>query len=91
MKSTMKSFLQESNSYANIAPIKIFAMITYTKDKILIWHLIKLKNYFYHENKSIIMKILVIGAGGVGIGLATSVASQGAQVSIFAREKQQRQ
>lgn len=37
------------------------------------------------------MKILVIGAGGVGIGLATSVASQGAQVSIFAREKQQRQ
>lgn len=33
------------------------------------------------------MKILVIGAGGVGIGLATSVASQGAQVSIFAREK----
>lgn len=33
------------------------------------------------------MKILVIGAGGVGIGLATSVASQGAEVSIFAREK----
>ena len=31
------------------------------------------------------MKILVIGAGGVGIGLATSVASQGANVSIFAR------
>lgn len=33
------------------------------------------------------MKILVIGAGGVGIGLAASVASQGAEVSIFAREK----
>lgn len=31
------------------------------------------------------MKILIIGAGGVGIGLATSVASQGAEVSIFAR------
>ena len=31
------------------------------------------------------MKILVIGAGGVGIGLATSVASQGANVSIYAR------
>jgi 2-dehydropantoate 2-reductase len=31
------------------------------------------------------MKILVIGAGGVGIGLATSVASQGADVSIYAR------
>ncbi len=31
------------------------------------------------------MKILVIGAGGVGIGLATSVASQGAEVSIYAR------
>lgn len=31
------------------------------------------------------MDILVIGAGGVGIGLATSVASQGANVSIYAR------
>lgn len=31
------------------------------------------------------MEILVIGAGGVGIGLATSVASQGAHVSIYAR------
>lgn len=31
------------------------------------------------------MKILVIGAGGVGIGLAASVASQGAEVSIYAR------
>ncbi len=31
------------------------------------------------------MNILVIGAGGVGIGLATSVASQGADVSIYAR------
>ena len=31
------------------------------------------------------MKILVIGAGGVGIVLATSVASQGADVSIYAR------
>lgn len=33
------------------------------------------------------MNILVIGAGGVGIGLATSVASQGADVSIYARGK----
>ena len=33
------------------------------------------------------MNILVIGAGGVGIGLATSVASQGEDVSIFARGK----
>ena len=33
------------------------------------------------------MNILVIGAGGVGIGLATSVASQGARVSVFARGK----
>ncbi len=31
------------------------------------------------------MKILVIGAGGVGIGIASSVASQGADVSIYAR------
>ena len=31
------------------------------------------------------MNILVIGAGAVGIGLATSVASQGAKVSVFAR------
>ena len=31
------------------------------------------------------MEILVIGAGGVGIGLAASVASQGAEVSIYAR------
>ncbi|WP_458455015.1 ketopantoate reductase family protein [Methanobrevibacter sp.] len=33
------------------------------------------------------MKILVIGAGGVGIGIAASVASQGADVSIYARAK----
>lgn len=33
------------------------------------------------------MNILVIGAGGVGIGLATSVKSQGVNVSIFARDK----
>ena len=33
------------------------------------------------------MNILVIGAGGVGIGLATSVASQKAEVSIYARGK----
>ncbi len=33
------------------------------------------------------MNILVIGAGSVGIGLATSVASQGADVSIYAQEK----
>lgn len=33
------------------------------------------------------MKILVIGAGGVGIGIAASVASQGADVSIYARSK----
>lgn len=33
------------------------------------------------------MNILVIGAGAVGIGLATSVKSQGANVSILAREK----
>lgn len=31
------------------------------------------------------MNILVIGSGAVGIGLATSVLSQGADVSIFAR------
>ena len=31
------------------------------------------------------MNILVIGAGGVGIGLATSVKSQRANVSIFAK------
>ena len=31
------------------------------------------------------MNILVIGAGGVGIGLATSVASQRADISIYAR------
>lgn len=31
------------------------------------------------------MNVLVIGAGAVGIGLATSVASQGANVSIYAR------
>lgn len=37
------------------------------------------------KSKSDIMKILLIGAGGVGIGLAASVASQGAEVSIFAR------
>ena len=30
------------------------------------------------------MNILLIGAGGVGIGIATSVASQGAKVSIYA-------
>ena len=39
------------------------------------------------KSKSDIMKILLIGAGGVGIGLAASVASQGAEVSIFARDK----
>lgn len=33
------------------------------------------------------MNILVIGAGAVGIGLATSIASQGANVSIYARGK----
>lgn len=33
------------------------------------------------------MNILLIGAGGVGIGLATSVASQGANVSIYATGK----
>ena len=33
------------------------------------------------------MNILVIGAGSVGIGLAASVASQGADVSIYARGK----
>ena len=33
------------------------------------------------------MNILVIGAGGVGIGLAASIASQGACVSIYARGK----
>ena len=32
-----------------------------------------------------IMNILIIGAGSVGIGLAASVASQGADVSIYAR------
>jgi len=31
------------------------------------------------------MNILIIGAGAVGIGLAASVASQGARVSVFAR------
>ena len=31
------------------------------------------------------MNILIIGAGSVGIGLASSVASQGANVSIYAR------
>ncbi len=33
------------------------------------------------------MNILVIGAGAVGIGLASSVLSQGANVSVFARGK----
>lgn len=33
------------------------------------------------------MKILLIGAGAVGIGLAASVASQGAEVSIYARSE----
>ena len=33
------------------------------------------------------MNILIIGAGAVGIGLATSMMSQGANISIFAREK----
>ncbi len=33
------------------------------------------------------MNVLVIGAGGVGIELATSVAKQGANVSIYARGK----
>ena len=31
------------------------------------------------------MNIIVIGAGAVGIGIATSVASQGAEVSIYAK------
>ena len=31
------------------------------------------------------MNILLIGAGGVGIGLGASVASQGANLSIYAR------
>jgi 2-dehydropantoate 2-reductase len=40
----------------------------------------------YIDNiKNIIMKILVIGAGGVGIGLAASVASQGGEIAIYAR------
>ena len=39
------------------------------------------------KNKIKFMKILVIGAGAVGIGLATSVASQGGDVSIYARGK----
>jgi 2-dehydropantoate 2-reductase len=33
------------------------------------------------------MNILVIGAGSVGIGLATSALSQNARLSIFARGK----
>ncbi|WP_407374671.1 ketopantoate reductase family protein [Methanobrevibacter sp.] len=33
------------------------------------------------------MKVLIIGAGGVGIGLAASMRSQNAEISIFAREK----
>ena len=33
------------------------------------------------------MNILIIGAGGVGIGLAASLKSQGANVSIYARSK----
>ncbi|WP_405295964.1 ketopantoate reductase family protein [Methanobrevibacter sp.] len=33
------------------------------------------------------MKILVIGAGAVGIGLAASVASQGAEIAIYARNE----
>lgn len=33
------------------------------------------------------MNILIIGAGGVGIGLGTSVASQGANVSFYARSE----
>lgn len=37
------------------------------------------------------MEILIIGAGAVGIGLATSVKSQGANVSIFARGKTARE
>ena len=37
------------------------------------------------KNKCISMKILIIGAGGVGIGLASSVASQGADIAIYAR------
>ncbi len=42
----------------------------------------------YHINyKCIYMKILIIGAGGVGIGLGASVASQGADISIYARGK----
>ena len=33
----------------------------------------------------IIMEILIIGAGGVGLGLAVSVASQGASIAFYAR------
>ena len=33
------------------------------------------------------MNILIVGAGAVGIGLATSMKSQGANISIFARGK----
>ena len=33
------------------------------------------------------MKILVIGAGGVGIGLASSVKSQGAEIAFYARDE----
>ena len=33
------------------------------------------------------MNILIIGAGAVGIGLAASVKSQGANVSLFAKGK----
>ena len=33
------------------------------------------------------MNILVIGSGAVGIGLAASMLSQGADISIFARDK----
>ena len=43
--------------------------------------------YILHEKQINSMNILVIGAGAVGIGLATSVASQGANISIYARGK----
>ncbi len=41
--------------------------------------------FIYYKNKFNIMKILLIGAGSVGIGILTSVASQGAEVSVYAR------
>ena len=43
------------------------------------------KKYINNKYKIITMNILVIGAGAVGIGLAASMLSQNADVSIFAR------